>query len=72
MKTELTLSPGRVYLSSIAFTSSDPIYLFYLIKAVLTKPTIPTKFANSSSRENSYDRTTGEIKFELIQIMCKH
>ena len=66
MKTELTLSPGRVYLSSITFTSSDPIYLFYLIKAELTKLTIPTKFANSSSRENSYDRTTGGIKFEVI------
>ena len=33
MRTELTLSPGRVHLSSITFTSSDPIYLFYLIKA---------------------------------------
>ena len=67
MRTELTLSPGRVHLSSITFTSSDPIYLFYLIKAELTKPTIPTKFANSSNRENSYDRTTGGIKFEVIK-----
>ena len=73
MRTELTLSPGRVHLSSVTFTSFDPQYLFYLIKAELTKPTIPTKFAsNSSSRENSYDRTTGGIKFEVIQIMCKH
>ena len=72
MRTELTLSPGIVHLSSITFTSFDPIYLFYLIKAELTKPTIPTKFANSSSRENSCDRTTGGIKFEVIQIMCKH
>ena len=32
MKTELTLSQGKVLLSSITFTLSDPIYLFYHIK----------------------------------------
>ena len=53
MRTEVTLSRGRVHLSSIAFTSSDPIYLFYIIKVELTEPTIPIKFAsNSLSREN--------------------
>ena len=75
MKTELTLSWGRVHLSSITFTSSDPIYLFYLIKVELTELTIPIKFASNSSSQKirfSNDRTTGGIKFEVIQILCKH
>ena len=75
MKTELTLSWGRVHLSSITLTSSDPIYLFYLIKVELTELTTPIKFASNSSSQKirfSNDRTTGRIKFEVIQILCKH
>ena len=53
MKTKLTLSRGRVHLSIITFTLSDPIYLFSLIKVDLTEATIPIKFAsNSSIQEN--------------------
>ena len=53
MKTKLTLSRGRVHLSTVTFTLSDPIYLFSLIKVDLTEATIPIKFAsNSSIQEN--------------------
>ena len=66
MRTEVTLSRGRVHLSSIAFTSSDPIYLFYIIKVELTEPTIPIKFANNSlSREKSFQMTVLLVESNL-------